>query len=295
MNQMKALHKFGALAAVALLSGCGVATVGYDMHDIDMAKPSGDAFTQALTTEYRDLANFEANQMYDWRDADYYAKKGLRTASGEVVQPQEIAERNLPADHVGELTTARSERINLLGAGAAAKVPARAAKAQAKFDCWMEQQEENFQPDDIAACRDEFYAALNDVKVAMAPAPMPAMAKAPPPETPAIPARFIVYFPFDSSKLSEEAMKTIEAAAAAAAKDKLGLSVTGYADRAGAEDYNMGLSLKRAAAVRDLLGSKDIMGDKISVGGRGEADQAVVTPDGVKEQANRRVEIILLK
>ena len=291
---MKALHKFGALTAIALLGGCGTTSVGYDMHDLSMAKPSGDAFTQALTTEYRVLADFEANQMYDWRDADYYAKKGLQAASGQAVQPQEIAARDLPADHVGELTSARGELMNLLGAGAAAKVPARAAKAQAKFDCWMEQQEENFQPKDIAACRDEFYAALKDVKVAMAPAPMPKMAETPPP-TPAIPARFIVYFPFDSSKVSEEAMKTIEAAAAAAAKDKLDLSVTGYADRAGAEDYNMGLSLKRAEAVRDLLGTKDIMGDKITVGGRGEADQAVVTPDGVKEQANRRVEIILLK
>jgi OOP family OmpA-OmpF porin len=292
---MKALHKIGALTAIALLGGCGTATVGYDMHDLSMAQPSGDAFTQALTTEYRDLADYEANQMYDWRDADYYAKKGLRAASGDTVQPQEIAARDLPADHVGELTSARGELMNLLGAGAAAKVPARAAKAQAKFDCWMEQQEENIQPDHIAACRDEFYAALNDVKVAMAPAPMPKMAKAPPPATPAIPARFVVYFPFDSSQVSKEAMKTIEAAAAAAAKDKLGVSVTGYADRAGPESYNMGLSLKRAEAVRKLLGTKDIMGDKITVGGRGEADQAVVTPDGVKEQANRRVEIILLK
>ncbi len=287
---MKAFWKIGAVPALALLGGCAVAGVGYDLDKLNSAQPSGDAFTRALTDEYRQLAAFEANDMKDWKDASYYAKKGQRTAAGEAVQPQEISARDLPADYVAELTTARGDLIALLGAGADTKVPARAAKAQAKFDCWMEQQEENFQPGHIAACRDEFYTALNETKVAMAPAPAPAQASAP-----AMPARFVVYFPFDSSELSAESMKTIEDAAAVAAKDKLDLSVTGHADRAGAEDYNMGLSLKRADAVRGLLGTKDIGGSKINVGGQGEAEPAVATPDGVKERGNRRVEIILLK
>jgi OOP family OmpA-OmpF porin len=230
--------------------------------------------------------------MMDWKDASYYAKKGQRTAAGEAVQPQEISARDLPADHVAELTTARGDLMTLLGAGAGTTIPARAANAQAKFDCWMEQQEENFQPEDIARCRDEFYAALNEVKLAMAPAPKVAE-DAPPAK--ALPARFIVYFPLDSADLSADAMKTIETAAAAAATEKLNFSVTGHADRAGADDYNMALSLKRADMVSELLGTKGVGGDKISIGGRGEADPAVDTPDGSPEQANRRVEIILLK
>jgi len=283
---MKAFRKLCAVSALALLGGCAVASVGYDLDNLNSAEPSGDAFTRALTDEYRQLAAFEADEMKDWKDASYYAKKGQRTAAGEAVQPQEISARDLPSDYVTELTTARGDLMSLLGAGAGTKVPARAAKAQAKFDCWMEQQEENFQPEHIARCRDEFYAALNETKVAMAPAPAPAAA---------IPARFVVYFPFNSSELSAESMKTIEDAAAAAAKGKLDFSVTGHADRAGTEDFNMALSLKRADAVRGLLGTKDIGGGKISVGGQGEAEPAVVTPDGVQEQANRRVEIILLK
>jgi len=283
---MKAFWKIGAVSALALLGGCAVASVGYDLDALNSAQPSGDAFTRALTDEYRQLAAFEADDMKDWKDASYYAKKGQRTAAGEAVQPQEISARDLPTDHVAELTTARGDLMTLLGAGAGTKVPARAAKAQAKFDCWMEQQEENFQPGHIAACRDEFYAALNETKVAMAPVPAPA---------PAMPARFVVYFPFNSAELSTESMKTIEDAAAAAAKEKLNFSVTGHADRAGAEDFNMTLSLKRADAVRGLLGSKDIGGSKINIGGQGEAEPAIATPDGVKERGNRRVEILLLK
>jgi OOP family OmpA-OmpF porin len=286
---MKVFWKFGAVPALALLGGCAVAGVGYDLDKLNSAQPTGDAFTAALTDEYKQLAAFEANEMKDWKDASYYARKGQRTAAGEAVQPQEISARDLPAENVAELTTARGDLMSLLGAGAATKVPARAAKAQAKFDCWMEQQEENFQPEHIAACRDEFYAALNETKVAMAPAPAPAM------EEKAIPARFVVYFPFNSAEPNAESMKTIEDAAAIAAKEKLNFSVTGHADRAGTDDYNMDLSLKRADMVRGLLGTKGINRDKISVGGHGEAEPAVATPDGMKEQANRRVEIILLK
>lgn len=283
---MKALWKCSAISALAMLGGCAVASVGYDLDKLNSAQPSGDAFTRALTDEYRQLAAFEADEMNDWKDASYYAKRGLRTAAGETVQPAEVSARGLPADHVAELTTARGDLMNLLGAGAGTKVPARAAKAQAKFDCWMEQQEENFQPTHIARCRDEFYAALNESKLAMAPAPEPAMA---------IPARFIVYFPFNSAELTTESMKTIEDAAAAGSEGKLEFGVTGHADRAGTEDYNMDLSLRRADAVRGLLGTKSLGGNKISVGGHGEAEPAVATQDGVKEQANRRVEIILLK
>jgi len=290
---MRALQVVGAVAALSLLGACGV-TSGYELANLRGAQPKGDDFTKALTAEYTELASFEADEMYDFTDASYYSQKGLRAADGETVLPQAIAERDLPADHVAELTQARADLVALLFAGARDKVPARAARAQAKFDCWMEQQEENFQPEHIAACRDEFHAALKDVQVAMAPAPAPAMAAVPPP-APMTPVRYVVYFPFNSADLSDEAMKIIDEAAAMAAKDKLDLSVTGHADRAGTEDYNMDLSLKRAGAVQAFLGTKDIGGDKISVGGRGEAEPAVATADGVTEPANRRVEIILTK
>jgi outer membrane protein OmpA-like peptidoglycan-associated protein len=71
------------------------------------------------------------------------------------------------------------------------------------------------------------------------------------------------------------------------------ISATGHADRAGPEDYNMALSLRRADSVRAALIAGGVPADKITVAGRGESEPAVPTPDGVKEQANRRVVIVL--
>jgi len=45
--------------------------------------------------------------------------------------------------------------------------------------------------------------------------------------------------------------------------------------------------------VRDYLSRQGVPGNAISATGRGEADPRVPTPDGVREQENRRVEIRL--
>ena len=79
----------------------------------------------------------------------------------------------------------------------------------------------------------------------------------------------------------------------AAGKGGVNISATGHADRSGSEDYNMALSLRRADAVREALIAGGIDPNTITVAGRGESEPAVPTPDGVKEQANRRVEIVL--
>ena len=47
------------------------------------------------------------------------------------------------------------------------------------------------------------------------------------------------------------------------------------------------------AAVRAMLIDEGVSPDQITTAGRGEAEPAVPTADGVREQANRRAEIII--
>lgn len=293
---MRRFRIFGALLVFSVLSACTGFGVGYDIENMRAAEAKGDAFTRKLTEEYRQITLFEADEMYDWGDAGYFARKGLRAADGEVVDPEPIDARNLPADHVGELTSARADLVALLDANARTRFPDLAGQAQGRFDCWIEQQEENFQPDHIAACRKQFYDALAALKAAMAPKPEPKKAEpAPPPPPPMKPETFLVFFAFDSDKLiaaSETVLDNVmKAAKKMGAKD---LAVTGHADRAGPEEYNLGLSLRRASAVLDALAARGGDPAAISLAGRGEAEPAVATADGVPEPANRRVEIIVL-
>lgn len=279
---MLRLKLLGAFAMIALLAGCaGIRAV----EDIRGASPSPNAtpFQAALFEEYKQLALFEADEMGDWIDAGLFASKGSAAGAGQTPQPEIVADWHVPDQYVGELTDARARLLSLLDATARSSFPMEAALAQTRFDCWIEQQEENIQPDHIAACRDEFYAALARLEELMAPGvPM------------AAPANFVIFFDWDSAAVGDQGQLVLdEAVAVALAEGITEFAVTGYTDSSGPADYNLGLSLRRAEAVAAGLETRGVPGQNISIAGRGEADQAVPTADGVRLQANRRVTIVL--
>jgi outer membrane protein OmpA-like peptidoglycan-associated protein len=84
-----------------------------------------------------------------------------------------------------------------------------------------------------------------------------------------------------------------QAAAQAKAGRSTRIDVTGHADRAGSDAYNMALSLRRANAVKDQLVREGIAASQIAVVGRGESQPLAPTAAGVREPQNRRVEIVL--
>ena len=111
---------------------------------------------------------------------------------------------------------------------------------------------------------------------------------------PPAPAAYVVYFAFNSTELTSDAQKTIDAAAAAF-KSGAGahVQVVGYTDRAGSSGYNLRLSKRRADTVRAALVKDGVAAAAIADAGRGEDSPAVPTPDGVRNPQNRRVTITL--
>jgi len=241
----------------------------------------GTPFTQALTEEYRSFVAHEKDER-DWSAADYFAIKGLAAAGGQVVLPEEVGD---VGEHGPALTDARARLMAALEGGARDSNPQVAARAQRAFDCWNHEAEEDNWYESITAehvkpCQDEFEAAMAQ----LAPAPMPGVA----------PGTYIVLFDFERSNINQAGQAVIEQVLADAAKmGSVNISATGHADRSGSEDYNMALSLRRADSVREALIAGGVSPDAITVAGRGESEPAVPTADGVKEQANRRVEIVL--
>ena len=116
----------------------------------------------------------------------------------------------------------------------------------------------------------------------------------PPPPPPVSSPSFMVFFDWDRSNLSAQALQTIKQAAAAfKAKGNARITATGHTDTSGPENYNMALSLRRANAVKDALVREGVPATAIAVVGRGEQGLLVPTPDGVREPQNRRVEIVI--
>lgn len=75
--------------------------------------------------------------------------------------------------------------------------------------------------------------------------------------------------------------------------DKTGVSVRGHADSTGTNQYNMGLSQRRAQSVSAYIASQGVSGTRLNAVGYGE-DQPVASNDSVAgRRQNRRVEIVI--
>ncbi len=109
----------------------------------------------------------------------------------------------------------------------------------------------------------------------------PPQAAPPPPPPP--PTSFMVFFDWDRSNLSAQAMTTIQQAAAAyKSRGAARVTATGHTDTSGSEAYNMALSLRRANTVKDALVQNGVPPTAISVVGRGESALLVQTGDDVR-------------
>ena len=135
----------------------------------------------------------------------------------------------------------------------------------------------------LAACK-----PTTPPPAAAAPPPPPAAAPAP------VPKQFVVYFEFDKSALTPEGAKVVQDAAAAyKATGSAKVAVAGYTDLSGTQQYNIGLSKRRADTVRGALVRAGVPDGVIAESWHGKENPAVPTPDGVREPRNRRVEIAL--
>lgn len=275
---MNRLNMLSAGTAVMLLSACSGSEIS-NLKDLDLGEGGYDA---TLAREYKDFALYEANEMGDRRDGDRFAIKALAAARGERPAPEELRRWNLPNEARDELLAARKRLLASLGNTSPDQWPDATAKALSRFDCWIEQLDENFQPAHIAACRDSFYQAMFET------------------ENP-LPTAFIAFFDLDDTtprgdgtEAAANAIRKAISSEVPAAVGSIGdvrIVIGGHADRSGSPDHNYQLSLQRAQSVRDRLIGLGVPAKRITIRAHGEALPLVKTPDGVAELKNRRVEI----
>ena len=278
-----------------LLAGCGAT---FDYEALRRQENAGDHFTAALSREYRAFALYEADRMYDWPDAAHFGDKAILSARGVVPIPERLSDWRLPAAETGAIATARARLMTVLDGGARHRSPATAARAQARFDCWVEQQEENWQIDDIARCRDGLHAALAELEKAGlatgAASVHPAIYERGDGEGPAASEAYALFFALDRADLAAEELATVRAIAALTGHGgSARIVIAGHADRAGLKSYNWTLSRRRAETVRDALVALGVSPARILSNAYGETRPSVDTPDGMVEPRNRRVEVVV--
>jgi OOP family OmpA-OmpF porin len=251
------------------------------------APPSPGTFNQALTTDYANLATALNQDHKDWKDVDYFSRKGLAASSGSSVPPE--ANKNwlipleVPERYRTQLDEGRVRLVAALDGGARERAPDIAARAQVSYDCWVERMEDDWQSEADGPCHRQFLAALGQLENRPAQAAPPAVAR-----------EYRVYFNFDRADLVPDAQQLVKQVAEQVKQEgAVRIVPVGKADLAGSDQYNMELSRQRAEAVRNALVKNGVPPSQIDEHWVGERQPPVPTPAGVHEPRNRVVEINL--
>jgi len=152
--------KLSALLAVLTATGCAE----YHRMILEDTPVCGPEFTRTLAKEYEDLGKIEHTIMYDDWSANYYYCKAIYARRGFLVNPVSLCKWDIEEDKLEELATARERLMHVLELGTWQIAPKITAYAQTNFDCWVEQQAEGWQVDDIANCRTGFYHYIAEVE-----------------------------------------------------------------------------------------------------------------------------------
>jgi OOP family OmpA-OmpF porin len=291
---------FALLSAGAMLAGCSSWSSAPPMRGNPVLEPfnlpraqhtaaPGATFDEALAGEYAGLATHLSQQDHDWADADYFSRKGMAAGHGQTVLPEPnsnwLVPLEVPLQTRTELATGRERLVTVLDGGARERAPALAARAQERYDCWVERMEDDWRTAVNGPCHADFVAALNELEGKVQPAASP---QTPPP---AATRQYNVYFDFDKSVLTEDARKIVAQVASQVKGDNSHVAITGKADLSGTDAYNMKLSHRRADAVRQALVAAGVPANRIDEHWVGMREPPVPTAAGVREPRNRVVEI----
>lgn len=250
------------------------------------------AFRHYLAQRYALLALTE-DQENEIEDSQYLRGAQVNALAGGPLEPHPLDHVRVVSSAPGELQLGRTLLMRAAENGAVEKMPGVYARALSSYDCWVEQQEaEPHAAHNLNNCRRAF---LREADRLASVIPV-VSAQQEPTEVSTLVLENLrtlhsVFFPFDRYDLTSGARRKLDEARAMLTDVNNGkLIIRGFADASGPEDYNMRLSERRAHSVADYLG---LPSDRFEtrVVGYGETQLHVPTKDGVREAANRVVDI----
>ncbi len=278
----------GSVKNIFAVLAIGVFAAACSTDEVAKMSVKGGAYEKGLRDGYVKLARAEYKED-DFGDAGSFVDRAKMAAMGKPTGPEAMSARKLVSKHKKPLANARKRLTSAFAAGGIKKAPKHAANAQVQFDCWMQEAEENLQKRDIQKCRSAFYGAMALLEAAVEE---PVMMEKKPMTRQLLTRNFIVYFDYNSTKISKNGASEIKGVRKFIKPRKTSrITVAGHADRSGSNSYNAKLASARADAVAAGLVKAGVKKGIVRTVAWGEAKPAVKTADGAKNAKNRRVVI----
>lgn len=260
---------------------------------------SRNDFNAYLAREYLQYSRKLANQ-YDWRDSDYFAKKGLRAANNYEVYPEVAESWDINSSKIEEISIARSRLQLLLTPQVKYKFPVQLAHLSLLFDCWISTEGKPWSIDGLSRCKTRFIILAAEIESSMSKVEVEQKKMAnveiievKEPEF----DKFEIYFDFNSYKFNSSAnqeffdlLERLEEL-----NGNFRILLAGNADRRGKTIYNASLARKRVLASKKMLIKNGVPEDLIEIKSFGETKPKIITKDNKRNRYNRVVSVYVLK
>jgi len=237
------------LSTALVMGGCTP-----DLDVLENTSPkAGDAFTAALTENYKELGQQNRNDL-DLKDADEFGRKGLAAASGAYVQPLDPTRGGeVTGGRAQELANARAKLGEFFAMGLSNQFPKEMADAQVNYDCWVDETGDDAVNRNVQ-CKDKFWSVMHQIEVLSG-----------------YNGGNAVFFGSNSSQLDKQDHAVLNRVANQF-KNSYARQVVlvGHTDPVGSRAHNLKLSQKRANHVKQALVSKGVPAAAIQVVAEGE-------------------------
>jgi OOP family OmpA-OmpF porin len=224
-----------------------------DLENAVLPIRSTSVFNRTLAREYLAYAAFKASVSKDFIDAQHFARKGLlaaRSNDPKAVPPEILSRWNLDSEKdVPRFVRLRQQLVDALAHHRTGAKAAVAAKAQARFDCWVERASERAPAPYIQKCESEFTDYIRHLKGLK-----PLRKK----------MQLVVLFQDKRSRIPARQYAAIRRAATLAKKSGAHtITVIARTPRPNSDEYEVRLALRRAAAVAKALQHQGVRADRI--------------------------------
>ena len=279
-------------------------------------------FYQLLSKEYLDLAKYELYEMHDEIDANLFAYKSSLSINKNIFYPEDPKNWKVPSNYQ-ETAYLLYDKINkFIDEKIYLEYPEYFSKTLAAYDCWIEQVEENWQIEHIAACYEKFNQNYNIIAKNISnteenlenkisnKTKNDDISEEDQTSSDSISKKsqknikttlteitqiyeIKVFFEFDKFTLSAEQIIELEFFVKTAIQNSsMEILIEGHTDTMGPQTYNNNLSKKRAGFIKKYLMNRNLS-NNIKTRAYGESKPLIATNDEVKEKKNRRAELYL--
>jgi OOP family OmpA-OmpF porin len=294
MNKIRLKTKITTLIIFLFLCSC--ANKLQDLASREQELKNRQTINGYLALEYLQYARDLTNK-YNWRDADYFARKGIKAARNQQVFPEVPENWDLDSSQIEEATLGRQKLVQLFfNQKARQMLKPQLAHLHLLYDCWITREKEPWQLADMARCKVLFFRLdeeINKYLEEQKPKKEIKIVQITEPEF----TRFDIYFDLDlykfnsgADKIFHELLKHLETL-----NGDYKILLVGNADRMGKKLYNDALAQKRSIAVKTRLIKNGVPEDLITTKSLGEDDPQIITNEGDKNKNNRLVSVYILK